>query len=238
MYLPNRNSVLDALPLKDLTLFNENLKLVKLPLGQTLFTPCNESRFAYFPVNCLISLYHLLESGKSCESASVGNDGVAGISLFTCGNSMQSSAVVVIAGHAYQLDSVNFKKAYAKSANFRRVLMLYIQVLMTQTAFSAVCNRHHTVEQHFCRWILQSLDKVPITEITITQELIANIIGVRREGVSEVANFLQREGIIHYRRGHIKVVNRVGLENHVCECYNAQKKELNRLHITLKLVKL
>lgn len=233
MYLPNRNSVLDALPLNDLTIFHENLKLVKLPLGQTLFTPNNESRFVYFPVNCLISLYQLLESGKSSETASVGNDGIAGISLFTGSRSIQSFAVVVIAGYAYQLDSVSFKKAYANCANFHRLLMLYIQVLMTQTSFAAVCNRHHTVEQHFCRWILQSLDKVPVTEITITQELIANIIGVRREGVSEVAGVLQREGIISYRRGHIKVVNRDGLENHVCECYNAQKKELNRLQIIL-----
>lgn len=234
MYSPNQNSLLASLPLKDLAIFDEHLKLVNLPLGQTLFTPSNESRFAYFPVNCLVSLYHLLESGKSSETACVGNDGLVGISLFTGSSSMQSSAVVVIPGYAFQLDSVNFKKAYANSPAFHRMLMLYIQVLMTQASFTAVCNRHHTVQHHFCRWILQSLDRVPLSEITITQELIANIIGVRREGISEVASVLQRKGIILYRRGHIKVVNRAGIENLVCECYNAQKKELKRLQITFQ----
>lgn len=233
MYQPNQNRIIASLPSKDLAIFNENLQLVKLLVGQTLFTPKHDLSFAYFPISCLVSLHHLLESGRSSESACVGSEGVVGISLFMGGNSTPSSAIVVIAGYAFRLDRVNFKKAYGNSAAFQRLLMIYIQGLMTQTSFTAVCNKHHTVEQHFCRWILQSLDRVPVNEIIITQELIANILGVRREGISEVASVLQRKGIIQYRRGHIKVVNRIGLEANVCECYSALKKELSRLSITI-----
>lgn len=230
MFKQNQNRILAALSIDGFSEIKDNLQLVKLLVGQSLFTPGHDEKCAYFPIDCLISLQHLMENGKSIESANVGNEGLVGLSLFMGGNSTPSSAVVVISGYAYKLDSAYFKKAFNNNKQLARLLLLYIQALMTQTAFTAVCNKHHSVQQHFCRWLLQCSDRVVTNDITITQELIANILGVRREGVSEVASILQREGLIFYRRGHIKVINRAGLEAHVCECYSTLKKELTRLN--------
>ncbi len=231
MHHPNQNRILAALPSNDLASLTEHLQLVHLPVGQLLYTPGQKLRYAYFPISCLVSLHHVLESGRSAETAGVGNEGIVGIALFMGGDSTPSSAVVQIAGFAYQLESVYLKQAFENSAVFQRLLLLYIQALLTQISLTAVCNRHHSLQQQLCRWLLQTLDKIPSNELTMTQELVAGMLGVRREGVTEAAGYLQRAGIISYRRGHIKVIDRIGLETHVCECYGVLKKELSRLLI-------
>ena len=226
---PNQNRILAALPSNDLASLTEHLQLVQLKVGQMLYAPGQEIRYGYFPTSCLISLHHVLESGRSAETAGVGNEGIVGIALFMGGLSTPSSAVVQITGFAYQLDSVYLKQTFKNNAEFKRMLLLYLQVLLTQTALTAVCNRHHNLQQQLCRWLLQTLDRVPSSEFTMTQEQVAGMLGVRREGVTEAAGHLQREGIISYRRGHIKVIDRTGLETQVCECYGVLKKELSRL---------
>lgn len=226
---PNQNRILAALPSNDLASLTEHLQLVQLKVGQMLYEPGQEIRYGYFPISCLISLHHVLESGRSAETAGVGNEGIVGIALFMGGLSTPSSAVVQITGFAYQLDSVYLKQIFKNNAEFKRMLLLYLQVLLTQTALTAVCNRHHNLQQQLCRWLLQTLDRVPSSEFTMTQEQVAGMLGVRREGVTEAAGHLQREGIISYRRGHIKVIDRTGLETQVCECYGVLKKELSRL---------
>lgn len=228
-FRPNQNLILASLPAKDLANLTEHLQLVQLPVGQMLYEPDQEIRYAYFPVNCLISLHHVLESGRSAETASVGKEGVVGIATFMGGDSTPSSAVVQITGYAYQIESAHLKQAFKNSATFQRLLLLYIQALLTQISLTAVCNRHHSLQQRLSRWLLQTLDRLPSNELVMTQELVAGMLGVRREGVTEAAGYLQRAGIITYRRGHINVVDRSGLETQVCECYGVLKKELSRL---------
>ena len=230
LHQPSQNHILAALPAADLTSLAQHLQLVNLPVGTTLYEPGQESRYAYFPTSCVISLQHMLESGRTAETASVGNDGILGVALFMGGDSMPSSAVVQISGHAYQLEGQMLKQEFKRMLTLQQLLLRYTQVLLTQISLTAVCYRHHSLQQQLCRWLLLTLDRlININEITMTQELVAGMLGVRREGITEAAGHLQREGLITYRRGHITVINRKGIEAHVCECYGVLKKELSRL---------
>jgi CRP-like cAMP-binding protein len=186
-------------------------------------------RHAFFPVNSIVSLHYVTETGASAETAGVGNEGVVGISLFMGGNTTSSSAVVQTAGHAYRLERSVLKREFDRAGALQRLLLRYAQALMTQMAQTAVCNRHHSVEQQLCRWLLLTMDRVPTQELVMTQELVASMLGVRRESVTEAAGNLQAAGYISYRRGHISVLNRKGLETHTCECYGVVRKELARL---------
>ena len=224
-----QNNILAALPLDNLADLNQHLQLVLLPVGKMLYEPSEELRYAYFPVDCIISLQHLLESGRTSETAGVGNEGMLGIALFMGGDSTPSSAVVQITGYAYQIESNALKNAFKSDILFRGLLLRYTQVLLTQISFTAVCNRHHSLQQQLCRWLLLTLDRLPSDQITMTQEQVAGMLGVRRESITEAAGYLQRAGLISYRRGHITVINRTGIESHVCECYGVLKKELSRL---------
>jgi hypothetical protein len=183
----------------------------------------------YFPTTSIVSLLYVMESGASAEIAITGNEGLVGISLFMGGESTPSRAVVQSAGNGYRLRASVLKKEFALGGNLQHLALCYTQALITQMAQTAVCNRHHALDQQLCRWLLLSLDRLPGTELVMTQELIANMLGVRREGVTEAAGRLQAEGLIHYRRGHIKVVDRAKLEKRVCECYAVVKKEFDRL---------
>jgi CRP-like cAMP-binding protein len=184
---------------------------------------------AYFPVSAIVSLHYVTESGASASIAGVGNEGVVGISLFMGGDTTPSSAVVQTAGHAYRLERRFLKQEFDRNGLMQRLLLRYTQALMTQMSQTAVCNRHHSVEQQLCRWLLVTLDRVPSGEFSMTQELVAGMLGVRREGIAEAAGRLQHEGFIRYRRGHIAVIERSGLEGRVCECYGVVKKEFSRL---------
>lgn len=229
LHQPSQNHILAALPTADLANLSQYLQLVELPVGTMLYEPGQESRYAYFPTNCLISLQHMLESGRTAETASVGNDGLVGVALFMGGNSTPSAAVVQISGYAYQLEGYVLKQEFKRLIPLQQLLLRYTQVLLTQISLTAVCNRHHSLQQQLCRWLLLTLDRLNTNEITMTQELVAGMLGVRREGITEAAGHLQREGLISYRRGHITVINRKGIETHVCECYGVLKKELLRL---------
>ena len=229
LHQPSQNHILAALPLADLASLSQYLQLVELPVGTMLYEPSQEPRYAYFPTSCLISLQHMLESGRTAETASVGNDGMVGVALFMGGDSTPSSAVVQITGYAYQLESHVLKQEFKRLLTLQQLLLRYTQVLLTQVSLTAVCNRHHSLQQQLCRWLLLTLDRLPSNQITMTQELVAGMLGVRREGITEAAGHLQRAGLISYRRGHITVINRTGIETHVCECYGVLKKELSRL---------
>ena len=226
---PSQNHLLAALPTAEFELLAPHLELVALPLGEMLYEPDRQLQHAYFPTTAIISLLHVMESGASAESAGVGNEGVVGISLFMGGDTTTSSAVVQTAGHAYRLDRRRLKQEFDRAGLLQRLLLRYTQALMTQMSQTAACTRHHSVEQQLCRWLLLTLDRLPTQELTMTQELVAGMLGVRREGVTEAAGNLQRAGLISYRRGHISVLNRKGLETQTCECYGVVKKEMNRL---------
>lgn len=226
---PDQNHLLEALPAKDLERLTPQLEWVHLPLGEMLYEPGIALQFAYFPTTAIVSLHYVTESGASAESAGVGNEGVVGVSLFMGSNTSPSSAVVQTAGHAYRLERHLLKTEFNRADIFQRLLLSYTQALMTQTMQTAVCNRHHTIEQQLCRWLLLTLDRIPEQELVMTQELIANMLGVRREGITEAAGKLQQAGYIRYRRGHIAVLDRCGLEKTTCECYAVVKKEFSRL---------
>ena len=226
---PNQNHLLAALPTAEFERLAAHLELVAMPLGEVLYEPGGQLQYAYFPTTAIVSLHYVMESGASAESAGVGNEGVVGISLFMGGNTTPSSAVVQTAGHAYRLESRLLKLEFNRVGLMQRLLLRYTQALMTQVTQTAVCNRHHSVEQQLCRWLLSTLDRVPSGELIMTQELVASMLGVRREGITEAAGKLQRAGLIRYRRGHIAVLERSGLETCVCECYTVVKKELSRL---------
>jgi CRP-like cAMP-binding protein len=194
-----------------------------------LYEPGGQMHHAYFPTTSIVSLHYVTNSGASAETAGVGNEGVVGISLFMGGDSTPSSAVVQTAGHAYRLDRVTLKDQFNRAGALQRLLLRYTQALMTQMAQTAVCNRHHSVEQQLCRWLLLTLDRIPTQDLVMTQELVASMLGVRRESVTDAAGRLQTAGCIRYRRGHIGVLDRVGLEAKACECYGVVKKELDRL---------
>ncbi|KAF0101499.1 MAG: putative Crp/Fnr family transcriptional regulator [bacterium] len=226
---PSQNQLLAALPTAEFEPLASHLELVTLALGDLLYEPGGQLQHAYFPTSAIVSLHYVMEDGASSESAGVGNEGVVGISLFMGGNTTPSAAVVQTAGHAYRLDARFLKAEFFRAGLLQRVLLRYTQALMTQMAQTAACNRHHTVEQQLCRWLLLTLDRLPSNELVMTQEMIANMLGVRREGITEAAGKLQRAGFISYRRGHIAVLDRAGLETRVCECYAVVKTELNRL---------
>ena len=226
---PSRNHLLAALPGSEFERLLPHLELVELPLGQMLYEPGTQLLHAYFPTSAIVSLHYVMESGASAESAGVGNEGVVGVSLFMGGNTTPSSAVVLTAGHGYRLDRHTLLAEFNRAGLFQRVLLRYTQALMTQMAQTTVCNRHHSLEQQLCRWLLLTLDRLPGNELVMTQELCASMLGVRREGITEAAGNLQRAGLISYRRGHIAVTDRVGLESHACECYQVVSAELKRL---------
>ena len=226
---PSQNYLLAALPKAELESLAAHLELVTLPLGKMLYEPGTQLLHAYFPTTAIVSLHYVTESGASAETAGVGNEGVVGVSLFMGGDTTSSSAVVHTAGQAYRLERRKLKQEFDRAGVLQRLLLRYTQALMTQMSQTAACNRHHSVEQQLCRWLLLTHDRVSSPELVITQELIAGMLGVRREGVTEAAGNLQRAGLISYRRGHISVIDRAGLESHSCECYAVVKKELIRL---------
>ncbi len=225
----DQNHLLGNLPAEDLGLFAAHLELVTLPLGEMLYEPGGQLQYAYFPTTAIVSLHYVLESGATAESAGVGNEGVVGIALFMGGDTTSSSAVVQTGGHAYRLAGRLLKQEFDRAGLLQQLLLRYTQALITQTFQTAACNRHHSVEQQLCRWLLLMLDRAPSRELIMTQELVASMLGVRREGITEAAGNLQRAGIIRYRRGHIAVLERSGLETRVCECYAVVKTELVRL---------
>jgi len=226
---PGQNHLLAALPAETLATLATHLEEVSMPLGEMLYEPGSQLRHAFFPATSIVSLHYVTESGASAETAGVGNEGMVGVSLIMGGDTTPSSAVVQTAGYGYRLERQVLKQAFDEGGPLQRLLLRYTQALMTQMAQTAVCNRHHSLEQQLCRWLLLTMDRLPSGELTMTQELVAGMLGVRREGVTEAAGRLQRAGLISYRRGHISVLNRKGLEAHACECYGVVKKELDRL---------
>ena len=227
---PKQNKLLAALPAADYDRLVPHLQLVSLNLGSVLYEAGSTLRFASFPADCIVSLLYVLENGDSAEIAVVGSEGVVGFAAFTGGETTPSRAVVQSAGSVYQLDKEVLRREFALGGALQFVLLRYTQALITQMGQTAVCNRHHSVEQQLCRWLLLSLDRLASNELHMTQELIANMLGVRREGVTEAAGKLQRAGVIKYSRGHITVLDRAKLEEMVCECYSVVRKESDRLH--------
>jgi CRP-like cAMP-binding protein len=224
-----QNHLLAALPAADLETLSAHLALVPMRLGDTLYEPDEQLRHAYFPTTSIVSLYYALESGAWAETAGVGNEGMVGVSLFMGGDTTSSSAVVQTAGHAYRIERHLLKEEFARAGALQRLLLRYTQALMTQMSQTAVCNRHHSIEQQLRRFLLLTLDRLPTSELVITQEQVATMFGVRREGITGAAGKLQEAGHIRYRRGHISVLDRAGLEAGACECYAVVKKELVRL---------
>jgi CRP-like cAMP-binding protein len=226
---PSQNHILAALPTAEFEALAADLELVPMRLGDMLYEPGSQLRHAYFPTTSIVSLHYVTETGASAETAGVGNEGVVGISLFMGGDTTPSSAVVQTAGHAYRLERNLLMREFNRGELMQRLLLRYTQALITQMSQTAACNRHHSVEQQLCRWLLLTLDRLPSNDLIMTQELVARMLGVRREAITEAAGKLQRAGFIRYRRGHISVLERAGLEAGACECYAVVKKELGRL---------
>jgi len=226
---PKANLLLAALPAAEYERLLPHLEPVPMRLGEVLYESGGELRHAYFPTTCIVSLLYVMENGSSAEIAVVGNEGLVGVALFMGGGTMPNRAVVQSAGHAYRLRGPVMQLEFDRYGPLLRLLLRYTQALITQMAQTAVCNRHHSVDQQLCRWLLMSLDRLSSDELVMTQELIANMLGVRREGVTEAAGKLHRAGLIDYRRGHITVLDRPGLEARVCECYQVVKTEFDRL---------
>jgi CRP-like cAMP-binding protein len=229
-HTPKQNHLLAALPATEFEHLSPHLQLVPMPLGEALYESGGRLQHVYFPTTSIVSLLYVMADGASAEIAVVGNEGILGISLFMGGETTPSRAVVQSAGHGYRLGAQLLKQEFNRAGAVLHLLLLrYTQALITQMAQTAVCNRHHSVEQQLCRWLLLSLDRLSTRELSMTQELIANMLGVRREGVTEAAGNLQRAGLIRYSRGHITVLDRPRLEQEVCECYGVVKKEFDRL---------
>src|SRR5688500_11832023 len=226
---PKDNRLLAALPEASLQKLLPSLERVPLPLGMVVYESGGTQGYVYFPTSSIVSLLYVLADGASAEIAVTGNEGLVGISLFMGGETTPSRAVVQSAGHGYRLRGEVLKHAFESGGALQPLLLRYTQALITQMTQTAVCNRHHAVEQQLCRWLLLSLDRLPANELVMTQELIANMLGVRREGVTEAAGRLQAEGLIEYNRGRITVLDRAHLEARVCECYAVVKKEYDRL---------
>jgi len=224
-----KNRLLAVLPETELERWLPELELVELSLGQVLYESGGTLGYVYFPTSAIVSLLYVLENGASAEIAVVGNDGIVGISLFMGGGSTSSRAVVQSAGKGLRLRAQVMKNEFNRGGAVLHLFLRYTQALITQMSQTAVCNRHHSLDQQLCRWLLLSLDRLSSNELIMTQELIANMLGVRREGVTEGALKLQRAGLIQYARGHITVINRTGLESRTCECYSVVKKEYTRL---------
>jgi len=226
---PNQNQLIAALPIEVYERILPYLEEISMPLGQVLYESGSQLKYAYFPTTAIISMHYVLENGASTEISGVGNEGVLGVALFMGGNTTSSLATVQTAGQGYRLKRQLMIDEFNQAGPMMHLMLRYTQALITQISQTAVCNRHHSIEQQLCRWLLLTLDRLPTQELTITQELIASMLGVRREGITEAAGNLQRAGLISYRRGHITVLNRLGLESRSCECYNVVKKEFHRL---------
>jgi CRP-like cAMP-binding protein len=226
---PERNHLLAALPKADMERLLPSMKLVSLTLGEVLYESGIVLRHVYFPVDSIVSLLYVMSDGASAEIAVVGNEGLIGVSLFMGGETTPSRAVVQSAGYAYRLSGQVLKEEFVRAGGMQHLLLRYTQALITQMAQTAVCNRHHSLDQQLCRWLLLSLDRLNSNQLVMTQELIANMLGVRREGVTEAAGRLQTAGLISYSRGHITVLDRPRLEQRSCECYAVVKKECDRL---------
>ena len=226
---PKDNALLAALPEDVYQALLSFLEPVALPLGMAVYESGAKQGYVYFPTSGIVSLLYVLEDGSSAEIAVTGSEGLVGISLFMGGETTPSRAVVQSAGQGYRLRAAVLKERFEKGGALQHLLLRYTQALITQMTQTAVCNRHHSVDQQLCRWLLLSLDRLPANQLVMTQELIANMLGVRREGVTEAAGKLQAEGLIEYRRGRITILDRPGLEARVCECYSVVKKEYDRL---------
>lgn len=226
---PTDNQVLRALPAEALERLLPHLRVVPLALGEVLYESGDLQRYVYFPVDVIVSLLHVLKNGSCAEIAVVGNDGVVGVAVFMGGETMANRAIVQSAGQAYRMPGSHLLEEFGRHTEALHVLLRYTQALITQMAQTAACNRHHSVDQQLCRWLLLSLDRLRSNQLTMTQELIANMLGVRREGVTEAAGKLQKLGVIEYSRGRITVIDRGRLESLCCECYEVVKRETDRL---------
>ena len=226
---PQRNKVLAALHPAERERIFPHLQLVPMPLGKIVYESGDALRHVYFPADCIISLLYVMKDGASAEISVVGNEGLVGVALFMGGETTPSRAIVQSAGSAYRLIAKRLKLEFNKHGQLQLLLLRYTQALITQMAQTAVCNRHHSVDQQLCRWLLLSLDRLPTNQLTMTQELISNMLGVRREGVTAAAAKLQKLGVIRYSRGKITVLDRPKLEELCCECYAVVKKETDRL---------
>lgn len=226
---PQQNHLIAALPANVQERLLPNLELVSLPLGKVLYESGDTLRHVYFPVDCIVSLLYVMENGDSAEISVVGKEGIIGIALFMGGESTPSRAIIQSGGYAYRMAGQKFKDEFNRYTEMLMLLLRYTQSLITQMAQTAVCNRHHSINQQLCRWLLLSLDRLSDNRLTMTQELIANMLGVRREGVTEAAGRLQKLGVIEYSRGQITVLDRLQLEQLSCECYAVVKKETDRL---------
>jgi CRP-like cAMP-binding protein len=229
LHSPGENRLLAALSPPERERFYPHLRLVSMPLGRVLYESGDLLRYVYFPVDSIVSLLYVLENGASAEIAVVGNEGLIGVALFMGGETTPSRAIVQSAGHAFRLDGQRLKDEFHRNGGLQLLLLRYTQSLITQMAQTAVCNRHHSVDQQLCRWLLLSLDRLASNELVMTQELIANMLGVRREGVTEAAGKLQKLGAIRYSRGRITVLERPKLEELCCECYSVVKRESDRI---------
>ena len=223
------NHILSSIPESELAVLKPHLELSNLLLGDMLYETGREIHYAYFPTTAIVSLTYLTEEGSSTEIAGVGYEGMVGCTLFMGSDTTNNSAVVQTAGHAFRLSAKILQQEFNRGGQFQKMLLRYTQVLITQTGQTAVCNRQHSVEQQLCRWLLQILDRLPAQELVMTQELVAGMLGVRREGITAAAGKLQKDGIISYRRGHISILNRSRLEKRTCECYQVVKDEMDRL---------
>jgi CRP-like cAMP-binding protein len=226
---PIQNQLLASLPSAEFDLLAQHLEPVALALGDMLYEPHQQMHHAIFPTSAVVSLHYVTVDGATAEIAGVGYEGVVGIALFMGGDTTPSSAVVQTAGLAYRLDRHLFEAAFERPGVMQGLLLRYAQALIAQVSQTAACNRHHSVDQQLCRWLLLALDRAPGRDLVMTQELVANMLGVRRESVTEAAGKLQQSGFIRYRRGHLTVVDRQGLESRACECYGVVRKELDRL---------
>jgi CRP-like cAMP-binding protein len=224
-----QNQLLAALPPADLARISDQMEAAPMPLGHVLYESGDQLQHVYFPTNSIISLLYVMEDGSSAEIAIVGSEGIVGISLFMGGETTPSRAIVQSAGQAFRVSSKVLKTEFHRAGPLQDVLLRYTQALITQMSQTAVCNRHHSVEQQLCRWLLMSLDRLGSTELSMTQKLIADMLGVRRVGVTEAAGKLQKLGLIEYSRGRIVVLDRAGVERHACECYQVVKREYARL---------
>jgi len=228
-HLPEQNHLLAALSPEERERIFPHLRLVSMPLGKVLYESGDALEYVYFPTDSIVSLLYVLESGASAEISVVGYEGLIGIALFMGGGTTPSRAIVQSAGHAYRLAGQRLKDEFHRNGGLQLLLLRYTQALITQMAQTAVCNRHHSVDQQLCRWLLLSLDRLKSTKLVMTQELIANMLGVRREGVTDAAGKLQKLGAISYSRGRITVLDRPQLERLCCECYSVVKRETDRI---------
>lgn len=226
---PDQNQLLGSLSQVVKTRLFPHLELIPMPLGKVLYEPGENLRHVYFPTDCIISMLYVMEDGASAEISLVGNDGLVGFAVVMGGESTSSRAIVQSAGSAYRLSEPNLKNEFNRHGEFMTLMLRYMQALITQIAQTAVCNRHHTLDQQLCRWLLLSIDRRPDNHLAMTQEMIANMLGVRREGVTEAAGKLQKLGAIEYTRGKITVLDRAMLEKLTCECYMIVKRETDRL---------